>query len=134
MVYLPNEIINLILSFREINPVSLLIKDSVEKCHEKNKALVDEYPYYILSSLLYQKLFFINKIDRLCVYYDKKDKKLTIKKKLKGINFTLNESIIQGRKIDVDIISKKYDTKIHEIVSRYRKLYYSSEKSARVIQ
>ena len=64
MVYLPNEIINLILYFREINPVSFLIKDSVEKCPETYIAWVDKYPYYILSSLLYQKDFLsINLID-----------------------------------------------------------------------
>ena len=123
MVYLPNEIINLILSFREINPVSLLIKNSVEKCHETYSTWVDKYPYYILSSLLYQKSFFINKFDRLRVYYEKKDRKLTIKKKMKGINFTRNDSIIQERNKDVDIISKKYETRMNEIRIRYRKLY-----------
>lgn len=121
MVYLPNEIINLILSFREINPVSFLIKDSVEKCHETYSAWVDKYPYYILSSLLYQKRFFINKFDRLRVYYEKKDRELTIKKKIKGINFTRNDSIIQERNKDVDIISKKYETKMNEIRIRYKK-------------
>ena len=30
MVYLPNEIINLILSFREINPTAKLIRQSIE--------------------------------------------------------------------------------------------------------
>jgi hypothetical protein len=122
-MFLPDEILNLIFSFREINPVSLLIKDSVEKCHETYSKWVDNNPYYILSSLLYQRRFFMNKFDRLSVYYEKRDRKLTIKKKMKGINFTRNESIIQERNKDVDIISEKYETKMNEIRSRYRKLY-----------
>ena len=126
MVYLPNEIINLILSFREINPVSLLIKDSVEKCHETYSTWVDNNPYYILSSLLYQRNIFMNKFDRLSVYYEKKDRKLTIKKKMKGINFTRNESITQDMNKDVDIISKKYETKMNEIRIRYKKMYNNS--------
>ena len=37
MIYLPNEIINLILCFREINPVSLLIEDSVDIYNNKKE-------------------------------------------------------------------------------------------------
>ena len=54
MVYLPNEIINLILSYREINPVSLLIKDSVEIYNKKK--LKGDY-YYANTSLEKCKLF-----------------------------------------------------------------------------
>jgi hypothetical protein len=117
MVYLPNEIINLILSFREINPVSLLIKDSVEKYHKK------KYPYYFVSLWLHNNRIFYWAYERLRIYYEKKDKKLTIKKRLKGIKFIRNESIIQERKKDVSAISEKHETKIIGMRNRYNELY-----------
>ena len=54
MVYLPNEIINLILSFREINPTAKLIRQSIE-CYESlrnNKNVGFKFESYYLSTLM----------------------------------------------------------------------------------
>ena len=129
MVYLPNEIINLILSFREVNPVSLLIKDSVERCIEMadcmecTNDMFVSCPFYFTSLFLHQNTIFINRYERLHDYYERKNKKLTNKKKMKGIKFTRNESIDIGLKKDIGIISNKYIIKNAEMRNRYFKLY-----------
>ena len=110
MVYLPNEIINLILSFREVNPTSLIIKNSIVVLNEKYGFIVS--PYYSLA-LVYNH-FFMYKIEynRLKKYYEQKNIKLTKKKKLKGIKFTYNESIERDFNRDSHILDKKYDDKM----------------------
>ena len=123
MVYLPNEIINLILSFREINPVSLLIKDSVEKCEKENSVSCVKFPYYILSPVSYHNSIFLKEYDILYVYYEKKDKKLTNKKKMKDIKFTSKESIMRDLKNGFYILRKKHDSKIIEMKKRYKKSF-----------
>jgi hypothetical protein len=116
-MFLPNEILNLIFSFREINPVSLLIKDSSKKCH-KNK-----HPFYYATLWLHNNRIYYEAYERLRLYYEKKNKKLTIKKMLKGINFTRNESIIRDFRKDTSVISKKHDTIMMEMRNRYNELY-----------
>ena len=59
MVYLPNEIINLILSFREINPTAKLIRQSIEVYDRlrNNKNIGFQFKSYYLSTLMeYKKM------------------------------------------------------------------------------
>ena len=57
MVYLPNEIINLILSFREINPTAKLIRKSIEDYDRlrNNKNVGFQFKSYYLSTLMEYK-------------------------------------------------------------------------------
>jgi hypothetical protein len=54
MVYLPNEIINLILSFREINPTAKLIRQSIEDYEllQSKKNILYKFESYYLSTLM----------------------------------------------------------------------------------
>ena len=109
MVNIPDEIINLILSFREVNPTSLLIKKSILVINEKYG--IPPNPYYAFA-LVYNHLnMFDIEYNRLKKYYEEKNIKLTKKKKLKGIKFTYNESIERDFYRDSQILDKKYDDK-----------------------
>lgn len=109
MVNMPDEIINHILSFREVNPTSLLIKKSLLVLNEKYGFIVS--PYYAFS-LVYNHLnMFDIEYNRLIKYYEEKNIKLTKKKKLKGIKFTYNESIERDLYRDYQILNNKYDDK-----------------------
>lgn len=57
MVYLPNEIINLILSFREINPTAKLIRQSIEDYDSlrNNKNIGFQFKSYYLHTLMRYK-------------------------------------------------------------------------------
>ena len=57
MVYLPNEIINLILSFREINPTAKLIRQSIEDYEllQSKKNILYKFESYYLSTLMEYK-------------------------------------------------------------------------------
>ena len=58
MVYLPNEIINLILSFREINPTAKLIRQSIEDyemLRYKRNRIHYETSYYLSTLMEYKK-------------------------------------------------------------------------------
>ena len=54
MVYLPNEIINLILSFREINPTAKLIRKSIDDYEllQSKKNILYKFKSYYLSTLM----------------------------------------------------------------------------------
>ena len=71
---------------------------------------------------LHENRIFYGAYERLRVYYKKKDKKLT-KKKLKGIKFVGNESIIRDLRKDISVISEKQDTEMMEMSNRYNELY-----------
>ena len=57
MVYLPNEIINLILSFREVNPTAKMIRKSIEDYEtlRNNKNIGFQFKSYYLSTLMKYK-------------------------------------------------------------------------------
>ena len=63
MVYLPNEIINLILSFREINPTAKLIRQSIEVYDrlQNNKNIGFQFKSYYLHTLMRYKEMINNK-------------------------------------------------------------------------
>ena len=111
MLQLPNEIINLILSFREVNPTSLLIKKSILVITEKYGIYIPPNPYYAFALVYNHFNMFDIEYNRLKKYYEEKNIKLTKKKKLKGIKFTYNESIERDFNRDSQILEKKYDDK-----------------------
>ena len=54
MVYLPNEIINFILSFREVNPTAKMIRQSIENYEtlRNNKNILFQFESHYLSTLM----------------------------------------------------------------------------------
>lgn len=100
MVYLPNEIINLILSYREINPVSLLIKKSVSyyKYERKEDRL---FSYYFDTLIIY-------KMDKLATeHYIIKSHLIKIQleiERLENMKTSIRWTIL---KMDVSMLNKK---------------------------
>ena len=80
MVYLPNEIINLILSFREINPVSLLIKESVKNYAGNGITCSIFDNYYKHAIMKAQENIYISSYCKTQKFYFLKDKDINSKK------------------------------------------------------
>ena len=79
-------------------------------------------PYYAFALVYKHFYMYDTEYNRLKKYYELKDRELTIKKKLKGIKFTYNESIQNDFKIDIEKLDKKYeDIRINEISLRCRR-------------
>ena len=109
MVYLPNELINLILSFREVNPTSLLIKKSIKDCKKKAGFVVS--PYYAFALVYNHHYLRDTEYNILRKYYYEIDCQLNMKKLIDGVEITFNESLMNDFKKDAAKLDKKYDNK-----------------------
>jgi hypothetical protein len=66
-MFLPDEIINLILSYREINPVALLIRESIDK-YNKTARINKLHCYH--NKLKEQSYFFHNEVEMINEKWD----------------------------------------------------------------
>ena len=139
MVYLPNEIINLILSFRERNPISLLIKDSVD--YYKNERKEDKLFSYYFDTLIVYKMdklaeehfYIMSHLKKVQVEIDKLEK---VKSNIKWTIYRMDMSMLNPQQIaNIDSEKKRgflaLDTQIIEwesALEKIRKLRWTNER------
>ena len=130
MVYLPNEIINLILSFREINPVSKLIKGSVDYYNNVRKEnrlfnyYFDTLIIYKMDKLAEEHYFIESHLKKVKSEIDKLEK---VKSNIRWTIFRMDVSMLnKQQKADIDIEAEKgflvLDTQIIERESALKKI------------
>ena len=90
-MFLPDEIINLILSYREVNPVALLISESIK---DLNGCIFDSY--YKNALLDNKEKEHLSNISRLDKYLEDKYRIIKSKKLTKKLRISRNNKILNN--------------------------------------